>query len=71
MTCSRCDHFTMKAAAEASVEPCKTDRSSVGICRRYPPRMVRQSDGFFQSVFPNVHMAHGCGEYARSPAVAI
>ena len=64
MTCSSCVHFTARAAADAAVEPLTRDLSSVGICRRFPPKMTRHAKGHFASLFPNVHRQHACGEYS-------
>lgn len=69
MSCSTCDHFLLGAAAYAEEHPEKRhDRlppAGQGICRRYPPRFV--SDLEHQdtlSLFPPVHAAHRCGEFA-------
>lgn len=62
MTCASCIHFSARAASDATIEPAKTDLSTVGVCRRYPPRMEARPN-FLASVFPNVHRGNSCGEY--------
>lgn len=64
-TCARCDHFTAKAASDATSAPVKNDLNAIGICRRYPPRLVGEGRGFHPSRFPNVHKEHWCGEFRR------
>jgi hypothetical protein len=68
-TCARCDHFTAKAASDATSAPVKDDLNAVGICRRYPPRLVAEGREFLPSRFPNVHPNHACGEFYREPLV--
>ncbi|WP_294312804.1 hypothetical protein [uncultured Sphingomonas sp.] len=62
MTCASCIHFSARAASDATIEPAKTDLSTVGVCRRYPPRMEARPN-FLASLFPNVHRSNSCGEY--------
>ena len=63
MTCGHCIHFTARAASDAVIEPVKEELGSVGICRRYPPRMTRVPNGAVSPLFPNIHRSHVCGEY--------
>ena len=63
MTCSRCTHFSAKAASDATIQPVKEDLSAVGVCRRYPPQMTKRGDAFLTSIFPNVHRENACGEF--------
>lgn len=61
-TCSSCEHFAA-GPLEAIVEPNGDGKPLIGICRRYPPRIV--SDRYHESMFPGVHAKHRCGEHAE------
>ena len=64
MTCFSCQHFTTRAASDATVEPMARDLSVVGICRRWPPLLKLSRAGNLASVFPNIHRDNSCGEYS-------
>lgn len=64
-TCARCDHFTAKAASDATTAPARDDLNAVGVCRRYPPKLTGEGRGFIPSRFPNVHRDQVCGEFYR------
>lgn len=56
--CHRCDHF---AAGESDASsPPFGGEASIGICRRYPPRLIGEHG---VSHFPSVNALHACGEF--------
>lgn len=72
MACSSCTHFLGKAVATAEEAPhARRDQIPAdqqvpgrGICRRYPPRWISDTDHkHTRSIFPYVHRDQECGEY--------
>lgn len=60
--CEGCSHFALNAGADATSAPGGRALTDVGICRRYPPRVIPHPE-FAGSEFPQVHKRHGCGEW--------
>jgi len=73
--CRTCDHFLAGGVNGSSNAPGATERhDGVGLCRRYPPTWVHDSDledeGLF--VFPTIHQDHRCGEWSdRKPGIGL
>jgi len=73
--CSNCVHFLSGGVNGSSRPPKEMIRSDGrGLCRRYPPTWVHDSDledeGLF--VFPTIHQDHRCGEWADAkPGIGI
>ena len=71
MSCSNCIHFLSRGVTDASADPKQQGRADVGICRRYPPRLLdigwdELGGATGASGFPPVHQGHSCGEYEGS-----
>lgn len=43
----------------------------VGWCRRYPPQLVYEGDGNFDSTFPSVTPASWCAEWTEKDEVEV
>lgn len=61
MRCGNCTHFA-ESAMEA-MKPPANGRPVVGVCRRYPPRLMWTDGCFPESLFPGVHRSQACGEF--------
>lgn len=62
-SCARCDHFRAQALGDATRVTGNDSREGVGICRRYPPRLIANGGSSLPSRFPNVHQDQVCGEF--------
>lgn len=75
MSCGTCTHFLGRGAPDATAEP-KTAPARLGICRRYPPKVLNPTWSevggvTVSSVFPEVHRDQKCGEFAADMKVAL